>query len=151
MIVPLYRGIEVSYESSRKWCHKFGQQYAKQVRGKRPYLTDKRHLDEVVITIKGQQYYLWRAVDSEGNVLDVLMQQHRDKKAAKRFFHKLLEQQGFGLRAIVSDKLRSYEAAKNGMLKRVEHRQHKGLNNPCRELASADTNTGATHEEVQVT
>jgi putative transposase len=86
----LYRGIGVTCESVRKWCHKFGQQYANQVRRKRSYLTDKWHLDEVVITIKGQQHYLWRAVDSEGNVLDILMQRHRDTRAAKRFFRKLL-------------------------------------------------------------
>lgn len=127
----LYRGIEVTYESIREWCRKFGQQYANQVRRKRPYLTDKWHLDEVVITIKGKQYYLWRAVDSEGNVLDILIQPHRDIKAAKRFFRKLLEQQGFVPRVMVTDKLKSYEAAKNGMLKRVEHRQQKRLNNLC--------------------
>ncbi|MBD2054890.1 IS6 family transposase [Oculatella sp. FACHB-28] len=125
----LYRGIEVTYESIREWCSKFGQQYANQVRRKRPYLTDKWHLDEVVVTIKGQQYYLWRAVDSAGNVLDILMQQHRDTQAAKRFFRKLLKQQGFVPRVIVTDKLKSYEAAKNQMLKSVEHRAHKGLNN----------------------
>jgi len=99
------------------------------VRRKRPYLTDKWHLDEVVVTIKGQQYYLWRAVDSESNVLDILMQRHRDTKAAKRFFRKLLKQQGFVLRVIVTDKLKSYGAAQKQMLKGVEHRQHKGLNN----------------------
>jgi putative transposase len=99
------------------------------VRRKRPYLTDKWHLDEVVITTKKQQYYLWRAVDSEGNVLDILMQQHRDTKAAKRFFRKLLKQQGFVPRVIVTDKLKSDEAAQKQMLKSVEHRQHKGLNN----------------------
>ncbi|MEP0914311.1 DDE-type integrase/transposase/recombinase [Leptolyngbya sp. ST-U4] len=81
------------------------------------------------VTIKKQQYYLWRAVDSEGNVLDILMQQHRDTKAAKRFFCKLLKQQGFVPRVLVSDKLKSYEAAQKQMLKSVEHRQHKGLNN----------------------
>ncbi|MBD2000248.1 IS6 family transposase [Leptolyngbya sp. FACHB-541] len=127
----LYRGIEVTYESIREWCHKFGQQYANQVRRKRPYLTDRWHLDEVVIAIKGQQYYLWRAVDSQGNVLDILMQRHRDTQAAKRFFRKLLKQQGFVPRVIVTDKLKSYEAAKNQMLKSVEHRQHKQLNNLC--------------------
>jgi putative transposase len=125
----LYRGIEVTYESIREWCHKFGQQYANQVSRKRPYLTHKCHLDEVVITIKGNQYYLWRAVDSEGNVLDILMQPHRDTQAAKRFFRKLLQQQGFVPRVIVTDKLKSYEASKKQMLKSVEHRQHKGLNN----------------------
>jgi len=83
----------------------------------------------VVVTIKGQQYYLWRAVDAEGNVLDVLLQRHRDTKAAERFFRKLLKKQGFVPRVIVTDKLKSYEAAKKQVLKDVEHRQHKGLNN----------------------
>ncbi len=82
----------------------------------------------MVVTSKKQQYYLWRAVDSEGNVLDVLLQRHRDTKAAKRFFRKLLKKQGFVLRVIVTDKLKSYEAAKKQVLKNVEHRQHKGLN-----------------------
>ena len=144
----LYRGIEVTYESIREWCHKFGQQYAHQVRCKRPYLADKWHLDEVVITIKGKQYYLWRAVDSEGNVLDILMQRHRDTKAAKRFFRKLLKQQGFVPRVIVTDKSESYAAAKNQMLKSVEHRQHKGLNNPCGKLASTDTSARTTNAKV---
>jgi putative transposase len=125
----LYRGIEVTYESIREWCQKFGQQYANQLKNKRPYVTNKWHLDEVVVTIKKQQYYLWRAVDSEGNVLDVLLQRHRDTKAAKRFFRKLLTKQGFVPRVIVTDKLKSYEAAKKQVLKNVEHRQHKGLNN----------------------
>ena len=125
----LYRGIEVTYESIREWCQKFGQQYANQVRRKRPYIADKWHLDEVVVTIKGKQYYLWRAVDADGNVLDILVQRHRDTKAAKRFFRKLLKQQDFTPRVIVTDKLKSYEAAKKQVLKNVEHPQHKGLNN----------------------
>jgi len=79
----LYRGIEVTYESIREWCQKFGQQYANQLRRKRPYVTDKWNLDEMVVTIKKQQYYLWPAVESEGNVLDVLVQCHRDTEAAQ--------------------------------------------------------------------
>jgi putative transposase len=125
----LYRGIEVTYETIREWCQKFGQQYANQVQRKRPYITDKWHLDEMVVTIKKQQYYLWRAVDSEGNVLDVLLQRHRDTEAAKRFFRKLLKQQGFVPRVMVTDKLKSYEAAKKQVMPNVEHRQHKRLNN----------------------
>ena len=144
----LYCGIEVTYESIREWCQKFGQQYANQVRRKRPYLTDRWHLDEVVITIKGKQYYLWRAVDSEGNVLDILMQRHRDTKAAKRFFRKLLKQQGFAPRVIVTDKLKSYEVAKNQMFKRVEHRQHKGLNNRAENSHQPPRTLLATHAEV---
>ena len=81
------------------------------------------------MTIKKQQYYLWRAVDSEGNVLEVVLQRHRDTKAARRFFRKLLKRQGFVPRVIVTDKLKSYEAAKKQVMKNVEHRQHKGLNN----------------------
>jgi putative transposase len=125
----LYRGIEVTYETIREWCQKFGQQYANQLRCKRPYIADKWHLDEVVVTIKRQQYYLWRAVDAEGNVLEVLLQRHRDTNAAKRFFRKLLKKQGFVPRVIVTDKLKSYEAAKKRVMPSVEHRQHKGLNN----------------------
>lgn len=68
-------------------------------------------------------------MDAEGNVLDILMQQRREPNAAKRFFRKLLKQQGFTPRVIVTDKLKSYEAAKNQVFKSVEHRQHKGLNN----------------------
>jgi putative transposase len=124
-----YRGIEVTYETIREWCQKFGQQYANQLRRKRPYTTDKWHLDEVVVMLKGQQYYLWRAVDADGTVLDVLIQRHRDTKVAHRFFRKLLKRQGFVPRVIVTDKLKSYEAAKKQVMKNVEHRQHKGLNN----------------------
>ncbi|MGV0029452.1 IS6 family transposase [Phormidesmis priestleyi] len=125
----LYRGIEVTYETIREWCQKFGQQYANQIRRKRPYIADKWHLDEVVVTIKKVQYYLWRAVDSEGNVLEVLLQRRRDTNAAKRFFRKLLKKQGFVPRVIVTDKLKSYEAAKKQVMPNVEHRQHEGLNN----------------------
>lgn len=95
-----------------------------------------------------KQYYLWRAVDGKGNVFDILMQRHRDPKAAKRFFRKLLKQQGFAPRVLVTDKLKSYEAAKKQMLKSVEQRQHKVLNNPCKELPSTDSNAIATNVEV---
>ncbi|MBD1847606.1 IS6 family transposase [Cyanobacteria bacterium FACHB-63] len=125
----LYRGIKVTDASIRDWCQKFGQQDANQLRHKRSYVTDKWHLDERVVTIKQQQYYLWRAVDSEGNVLDVLLQRHRDTEPAARFFRKLLKKQGFVPRLMVTDKLKSYEAAKKQVMKNVEHRQHKGLNN----------------------
>ncbi len=125
----LYQGIEVTYETIREWCQKFGQQYANQLRRKRPYIADKWHLEEVVVTIKKVQYYLWRAVDSEGNVLEVLLQRRRDTNAAKRFFCKLLKKQGFVPRVIVTDKLKRYEAAKKQVMPRVEHRQQKGLNN----------------------
>ncbi|MBD1820986.1 IS6 family transposase [Cyanobacteria bacterium FACHB-DQ100] len=117
----------MTYETIREWCQKFGQEYANQVERKRPHITDKWHLDEMVVTIKKQQYYLWRAVDSEGNVLDVSLSLQQDTEAAKRFFRKLLKKQGFVPRVIVTDKLKSYEAAKKQVVPSVEHRQHKGL------------------------
>lgn len=113
----LYRGICVTYEAIRKWCKKFGRQYANQIRRYRSQATDKWHFDEVVITIDDQKYYLWRAVDSNGNVLDILMQSRRDTKAAKKFFRKLLKKQGFVLRVIVTNKLKSYSAAKKEIIK----------------------------------
>jgi putative transposase len=85
------RGITVTYESIRKWCRKFGQQYANQLRGRRPRLGDKWHLDEVFFTIHGERHYLWRAVDQDGHILDILAQRRRDKTAAKQFFRKLLK------------------------------------------------------------
>jgi len=78
----LERGVVVTYEAIRKWCRKFGQQYANQLRRRRPRPGDKWHLDEVFLAIKGEHHYLWRAVDQEGNVLDILVQRRRDKRAA---------------------------------------------------------------------
>ncbi|EDX83518.1 Integrase core domain protein [Synechococcus sp. PCC 7335] len=125
----LYRGITVTYEAIRGWCLKFAQGYANQIRKRRSKPGDKWHLDKVVSKIKGEQFYLWRAVDQHGVVLDILMQRHRNKAAAKKFFRKLLKPAGFAPRGIVTDKLKSYGAAKKEILKGVEHRQHKGLNN----------------------
>jgi putative transposase len=123
------RGIAVSYEAIRKWCLKFGQQYANQLRCHRPRLGDKWHLDEVFLTIHGKRHYLWRAVDQDGHVLDILVQRRRDKTAAKRFFRKLLKTCRYVPRVIVTDRLKSYAAAKREVLPSVEHRQHRYLNN----------------------
>jgi putative transposase len=90
---------------------------------------DKWHLDEVVISFAGKKHWLWRAVDQDGFVLDVLVQNRRDKEAAKRLFRKLLKKQGRAPRLLVTDKLKSYAAAKREIMPGVEHRQHKGLNN----------------------
>jgi putative transposase len=81
------RGIIVTYEAIRKWCRKFGQSYANELRRRRPRPGDKWHLDEVFLTIHGEQHYLWRAVDQDGHVLDILVQSRRNKQAAKKFFH----------------------------------------------------------------
>ena len=123
------RGIVVTYETVRQWCLKFGQTYANELRRRRPRCGDTWHLDEVVLTIRGKKHYLWRAVDQHGNILDILVQSRRNKKAAKRFFRKLLKDLQYVPRVIITDKLRSYGAAKREILPGVEHRQHKGLNN----------------------
>lgn len=86
-------------------------------------------MDEVFLTINGQQSYLWRAVDQNGNVLDILVQSRRNKKAAKKFFCKILKGVQYVPHVIITDKLKSHGAAKREILPGVEHRQHKGLNN----------------------
>lgn len=125
----LERGIVVSYETIRRWGRKFGPAYAKQLRRKKPLQKDIWHLDEVVISIGGRKHWLWRAVDQDGYVLDEIVQARRDTKAAKRLLVRLLKKQGLKPRRIVTDKLRSYGAAKRDVVPTVEHRSHKGLNN----------------------
>ncbi len=115
------RGIVVTYEAVRQWCLKFGQQFSKEIRRRRPRPGDTWFLDEVFITIGGRRHYLWRAVDQDGDVLDILVQRHRDKRAAKRFFHKLLKGLRYSPRIIVTDKLRSYGAAKKEISPSVVH------------------------------
>jgi putative transposase len=125
----LERGVIVSYETIRRWCMKFGQNYANSLRRRRPRPGDKWHLDEVFIKINGEQKYLWRAVAQDGNVLDILVQSRRDKAAARRFLRRLMKKTGAVPRVIVTDKLRSYGAADREVMPRVEHRQSKYLNN----------------------
>lgn len=123
------RGVIVTYETIRQWCLRFGQSYANSIRRRRPRPGDKWHLDEVFVTIRGKIHYLWRAVDQDGNVLDILVQSRRNAKAAKRFFKKLLKGLQYAPRVLVTDKLKSYGAARKEMGLGFEHRQHKGLNN----------------------
>ena len=123
------RGIVVSHETVRQWALKFGQGFANQIRRRLPRPGDKWHLDEVVITIAGKRHWLWRAVDQDGSVLDVLVQSRRDQQAAKRLLRKLLKKQGRPPRVLVTDKLASYPAAKQELMPGVEHRRHRGLNN----------------------
>ncbi len=123
------RGIIVTYETVRQWCRKFGQAYANQLRRRRPRPGDKWHLDEVFLKISGKTHYLWRAVDQQGNVLDILVQSRRNKGAAKKFFRKLLKGCEYVPRVIITDKLGSYGAAKRECLPGVEHRQSRYLNN----------------------
>ena len=123
------RGVLVSYETVRCWCDKFGKQYADGLRRRRARSGDKWHLDEVFLKINGVTHYLWRAVDQNGVVLDILVQPKRDRFAAIRFFSRLLRAMGRKPRVIITDKLRSYGAAKRVVMPGVAHRQHRYLNN----------------------
>ena len=123
------RGLLVSNESICQWCLKFGQTYANVLRRRQPKRGDKWHLDEVYLTINGKLHYLWRAVDQDGHVLDILVQSRRNRHAAKRFFRKLLKGLRYSPRVLITDKLKSYAAAKREIMPGVEHRPHKGLNN----------------------
>ena len=123
------RGIIVSHESVRQWALKFGQDFANRIRRRLPCAGDKWHLDEVAVKIAGKKHWLWRAVDQDGIVLDILVQSRRDKRAAKRLLRKLLKRQCRAPRVLITDKLASYGAAKKEIAPGVEHRKHKGLNN----------------------
>jgi putative transposase len=125
----LERGVEVSYETVRRWCAKFGQEYANRMRRCRPRTGDTWHMDEVFIKINGRLHYLWRAVDQDGNVLDILVTTKRDAKAAQRFFRRLLKELEYVPRVMVTDQLRSYGAAHRQVMPSVEHRDSKYLNN----------------------
>ena len=123
------RGVSLSYETVREWCLKFGQSYANALRHKSSRPGDRWHLDEAFLKINGRLHYLWRAVDQDGNVLAILVQRRRDKKAAKKFFRKLLKGLQYIPRVIITDKLRSYSAAKLEVMPSVEHLQDKYQNN----------------------
>jgi len=144
-----FRGIEVSHETIRQWGLKFGQEFANLIRRRLPRPGDKWHMDEVVLKIAGKTHYLWRAVDQHGVVLDVLVQSRRDKKAAKRLLRKLLKRQCRAPRVMITDKLKSYGAAKKEIMPGVEHRQ-QGAQQPGGKLTPANKATGTADEAVQV-
>ena len=106
------RGLDVSYETVRRWVLKFGPAFSRNLRASRQRPSGQWHLDEMVVSIGGKHQWLWRAVDSEGEVLDLLVQSRRDKRAALRLMRKLIKTQGFAPSVWVTDKLRSYGAAK---------------------------------------
>src|SRR5260370_30647292 len=122
------RGVSLSDDTVRDWCLKFGQTYANGLRHKSPRAGDRWHLDEVFLKINGRLHYLWRAVDQDGDVLDILVQSGRDKKAAKKFFRKLLKGLRYVPRMIITDKLKSYSAAKTEVMPSVKHIQPKYQN-----------------------
>ena len=113
----------------RPWPRRFGPACASALRHRRPKPGGKRHLDEVFVEVQGRQRYLWRAVDADGNVLGLLLQNRRDEPAARRFFRKLMKKTPPVPRVIVTGKLRSHGAAHREETPSAEHRSHKGLNN----------------------
>src|SRR4051794_7159842 len=123
------RGIETSYETVRRWVLKFGPAFARNLRRLRPRPTGTWHLDEMVVTIQGRRMYLWRAVDSEGEVLDLLVQSKRNTKAAFRLMRKLLKKQGYAPGVLVTDKLGSYGAARRKLGLSARHEQGLRKNN----------------------
>ena len=123
------RGVEVTYEAIRKWCRRFGPEYAGRLRRRHGRLGDTWHLDEVFVTIQGRQQYLWRAVDEDGDVLDILVQPRRNRHAAVRFFRKLLKTQRHVPRRLITDKLRSYSAACRTVMPSVLHCTDQYANN----------------------
>jgi putative transposase len=123
------RGINVTYETIRLWCIKFGPKYASRLKRKHCGYGDTFFIDEVLIKIDGKQHYLWRAVDQDGEVVDVFLQKRRDSKAAKRFFKKLLKTHRNEPRKIVTDKLRSYGVAHRELIPDSIHDNSQYANN----------------------
>jgi putative transposase len=119
----------VTYEAIRQRCLKFGQQYANQLRCRGPRPGDTWPLDEVFVRIHCTRHYCWRAVDQDGNILDILVQRRRDKAAAKQFLRKRLKDLTYIPRVIITDQLRSYGAAPRESLPSIAHRQHRSPNN----------------------
>jgi len=122
------RGVIVSREAIRLWVNRFGKHFANCIRRNRSRPNDKWHMDEVVITIRDKKHWLWRAIDANGDVLDILVQTRRNAKAAKRFFQRLVARFGEP-RVVITDKLRSYIKPIKILAPDADHRAHKGLNN----------------------
>ena len=123
------RGIIVSYESIRLWCIKFGRNYARRLKRRHTGYGDTFYIDEVFVKINSKQQYLWRAVDQEGEVIDVFLQSRRDGAAAKRYFKRLLRGHGGEPREIVTDKLRSYGVAQRELITETIHNTAQYANN----------------------
>ncbi len=123
------RSIQVSYEAIRLWCKKFGPEYAKRLKKMRNGFGDTFFIDEVFIKINGVQHYLWRAVDQDGDVVDVFLQEKRDSRAAKRFFNRLIKSNQGNPRKIVTDKLGSYRVAHRDLIPDTVHDTSQYANN----------------------
>ena len=123
------RRVTVSREALRLWCVKFGASYTRRLKQKHRGYGDTFYIDEVFVKINGKQYYLWRAVDQDGEVVDVYLQAKRDGAAAKRFFKRLLRNNGSEPRKIVTDKLRSYGVAHRELIPETIHSTKQYENN----------------------
>ena len=123
------RGLDVSYETIRRWVLKFRPAYARELRRRRSRASARWHLDEMIIRIGGERMYLWRAVDDEGEILDMLVQRRRDKRAAVRLMRNLLKKCGFVPAVIVTDRLRSYASAFQDLRLSARHEQGLRANN----------------------
>ena len=115
------RGVTVTYETVRQWCQKFGPDYARKLKKRQGRLGDTWHIDEVFVTIQGERHYLWRAVDQDGDTIDILVQRRRNQRAAEAFFRRLLKGQGGEPRWLVTDKRKSYDAAHRTVMPTVNH------------------------------
>ena len=123
------RGIAVSYESIQQWCNRFGPEYARRLKKRQGRLGETWYLDEVFIKIRGELNYLWRAVDQDGDTIDILVQKRRNKAAAKQFFRKLLKGQCQVPWRMITDKLKSYSAAHRDVMPSVTHSTEQYENN----------------------
>jgi putative transposase len=121
--------VNVTYESIRQWSVKFGAQYARRLKRRQGRLSDTWHLDEVFVTINGERQYLWRAVDQDGDVIDIFVQPRRDGRAARRFFRKLLKHPGKEPFRLVTDKLGSYRVAHRELTPLITHDTRQYANN----------------------
>ncbi|MBW8309949.1 MAG: IS6 family transposase [Candidatus Paracaedibacteraceae bacterium] len=126
----LERGVQVTYEAIRLWVKVLGPLYAQAIRRQKgTSFRDKWHIDEMRVKVKGEVFWLWRLVDSQGEEIKILLQRRRDAKSAIRFLKKALKRTGSAPRVIITDQLRSYKKAHRLLLKRSQHRCHKRLNN----------------------
>src|SRR3954454_10269648 len=144
------RGLEVSYETVRRWVLKFGPGFARRLRRCRPRPSDRWHLDEMVVRVGAKRMYLWRAVDHEGEVLDMLVQRRRDKRAALRLIRKLLRKQGFAPKLLTTDKLGSYGSAFRHLGLTCPHDQGLRKNNRAENSHRSGAATRAQDATVQV-
>jgi putative transposase len=145
------RDLDVSYETVRRWFLKFGSTIAANLRRTRPRPSDHWHLDEMVIVIQRKRYWLWRAVDNEGEVLDVLVQRRRDAKAARKFMKKLLKKQSFAPSRVVTDKLRSYASAFRSIGLAAEHDRSLKAKKTGRDFPSTGSPARTQAPKVQFT